>query len=820
MHSYDNGTAYKAKSDNWNQLIKAFRKVGLSDILSEEEARWIACLEDGVIVKFLCKAYEALTQRKVVVQVKPPTLGKEAGYARETGLTKVRRAIQLNDIKEGYNMQKSSVIVADVLDEHEQQLQEERFTDPERFSVSSLNPSNNQGIGVGSGVPRKVSSVKEDLPQIKAKEIQVKQLDRNITHLRASQNIGNNNRVGSPSSNSGSIRAITPGNDPTRTDLSLEGSDKYSGSVAGPAAGRNMKPAQLEPGQLIPENSLSLLNACICRVMNQNNHITWSDRVDGYDNFFRALDLLNADEPSIDDLVANTLLEIKSESQLLADACIVTPKQFWKVADLFCSVLIGSAFTSASFTAGLNAFESLGFWMSRKDPQSSLAMFCDFVLFKLAPTLQSNSQKRLGILQLLYSFAPADSQGHIQCIKRLQRVIPDLSIFIQCLAILAANERKLDALLLDLYTYYATIGMSNNSPRVRAGAVSILGNLLPQAETIVAPLFPHLEELAFTETWWEIHAHLVRICGLYLSIQRDRLAASKDKGDGKQQNQEVFDENDLLVVASKCAVRMLTRIQSSDVAQSAAFLMWSASCLAPAIGYTPFIDDLFFEVMGKIEFDDKRYLLGFASGDDSKQRPLLRSIPLPSSTGISFVIEPVLEKWNSLCVARILEAIAIEESTERLSSLQVQVLHAALLSQVNADPNSVNALSGVWIDIYSAVKNFVLVGLCDPDSIISCVGILTAYLFNSKLKESLLLDSRLVGVLRLLYPNNESAQSESVLTCQFVFETFLRDTFSCGRPYDVTVYNMLLQFSKSNAALFSSAISLQKLLKEFAAQVR
>ena len=70
MHSYDNGTAYKAKSDNWNQLIKAFRKVGLSDILSEEEARWIACLEDGVIVKFLCKAYEALTQRKVVVQVK------------------------------------------------------------------------------------------------------------------------------------------------------------------------------------------------------------------------------------------------------------------------------------------------------------------------------------------------------------------------------------------------------------------------------------------------------------------------------------------------------------------------------------------------------------------------------------------------------------------------------------------------------------------------------------------------------------------------------------------------------------------------------
>ena len=808
MHSYDNGTAYKAKSDNWSQLIKIFRKVGLADLTTEEECRWIACLEDGAAVKFLCKAYEALTQRKVALQVKQPTVGKEAGYAKETGLMKVRRAIQLNDIKEGYNMQKSSVIVAEVLEEHEQQLQEERLLDPERFSISSNNQTN-QGIGVGSGVPRKVTNVKEDLPQIRAKEIQVKQLDRNITHLRASQSIGNNNRLGSPTSNSGSVRAITPGVDPSRgADLPLEGS--VNGTI-----NRSIKPPQLEPGQLLPENSLSLLNACICRVMNKTNHITWSDRVDGYDNFFRALDLLSASEPNIDDLIANSLIEIKNESQLLADACSVTPKQFWKVADLFCSVLTGAAFSSAAYTTGLNAFESLGFWLSRKDPQSSLALFCDFALFKLAPTLTANAQKRLGILQLLYAFSPSDSHGHIQCIKRLQAIIPDLSIFLQCLTILAANERSLDPLLLDLYSYYATIGMSNNSPRVRAGAVSILGYLLPQSEAVIASIFPLLEDLATSESWWEMQAHLTKICGLYLGLQRARQAAGRGKG--SDQNQ--VDENPL-IIGSKSAVRILTRILNKESSQSQTFLLWSASSLAPAVGFTPIIDDLFFEVLSKIEFEDRRYILGLTFSGESNRAPLQRSIPLPASTGIPFVIEPVSSKWNPLSAARILETVAIDETTERLSSLQLQVLHSALLSQINVDSNSVNALSGVWIDIYTAVKNFVLVGLCDPESIVSCVGVLTAYLFNSKLKESLLLDSRLTGVLRLLYPNNESAQNEGVLTCQYVFEAFLRDTFSCGRPFDVTVHNVLLQFSKSNAAIFASATSLQKLLKEFSSQVR
>jgi hypothetical protein len=675
--------------------------------------------------------------------------------------------------------------------------------------------------------------VKEDLPQIRAKEIQVKQLDRNITHLRASQSIGNINRIASsPASVSGSVgRNLSPigggsvaGGGSGGESISRQNEMQENVSEKYALQARNLLQKQsLEPGQLLPENSLSLLNACICRVMNQNNHLTWSDRVDGYENFFRALDLLSANEPNMDDVIASTLVEIKTESQLLADACTVTPKQFWKVADLFCSVLVHAAFTSASFSAGLNAFDSLGFWISRKDPQSSLALFCDFALAKLAPTLLSNPQKRLGILQLLYSFAPSDSNGHIQCIKRLQSLIPDLSIFVQCLVILAANERKLDSLLLDLYTYYATIGLSNNSPRIRAGAVSIFAGLFPQSELFVASQLPLLEDLSRTETWWEMQAHLVHVCGLFLSLQRQRLQKARlpPSEEKRLPNQEVSDENDQLAMGSKCAVRILGRVLSGDLSQSAAFLSWSASCIAPAVGFSAMVDDLFFEVLEKVELEDRLYLLGLdAPGEGSRQAAAVRSIPLPSSTGIAFAVEPVHAKWHPLSVARIVREVAAEEATERLSALQLQILHAVLLSLVNADPAAVNALSGTWLEIYSAVKNFVFVGLCNPECVLSSVGILTAYLFNSKLKEAVITDPFFVGVMRLLYPNNETAQSEGTLTCQYVFESFLRDTFSCGRPFDVAAHNVLLQFSKSNAALYASATSLQKLLKEFAGQVR
>eukprot|EP01031_Cornospumella_fuschlensis_P039972 gene39972-48692_t len=130
MHSFDNGTASKAKKDNWAQLLKVFRKIGLPDLLSEQEAHWIASLEEGVVARFLCKVYETLTQRTLSLSVKAPTAhaGNTEGYARDNSLSKVRKALQHHDLQEGYDLQRSSRLLTGVLEQHELSLQAERFT--------------------------------------------------------------------------------------------------------------------------------------------------------------------------------------------------------------------------------------------------------------------------------------------------------------------------------------------------------------------------------------------------------------------------------------------------------------------------------------------------------------------------------------------------------------------------------------------------------------------------------------------------------------------------------------------------------------------
>lgn len=177
LHSYDNGQSSKGKKDNWNQLIKFFRKIGLPDLISELEANHMICCEDGTAVKFICRIYEALTQRKIEIQLKKSSTERVVGYAKETGAARVRNAMKLNDLDENSDIQTVTKMMSAVIESHEKEISDDRS---HMITTQSLLPKRSQP-------PARVSDLTEEFAQVRIKEILVKQVDRNVMQLRAAR---------------------------------------------------------------------------------------------------------------------------------------------------------------------------------------------------------------------------------------------------------------------------------------------------------------------------------------------------------------------------------------------------------------------------------------------------------------------------------------------------------------------------------------------------------------------------------------------------------------------------------------------------------
>ena len=587
MHSFDNGTALKAKKDNWYQLLKLFRKVGIADVLNEEQLNWIICLEDGAAAGFICRLYEVLTQRKVQMQVKRPTIGKVAGYTKDIGLTRVRKELRKNDLRDDSDILTVSRMASSVLGEHHRSLQEERISDPDRFSTASIT-----GNRLSPGAPQSMAESSAELPQVKVKEIQVRQLDRNVTQLRAS--------------NAGGKKDVSPGRgDGAKGPRPLSPTGNDYGERGGVVQGQ---------GGILAENALSALNTCISRVMTPGCFPGYNYQIDPYQNFFTALSLLSRSK-DYDNLVATTLTEIKFSAQTLAGSCVATPKQFWKVADLFVNTLAGSAHNSESYECAVDAFVAIGNAVTQKDSHSSLAMFCDFALFKVSHTITSNPHKRVGILRIMHAFTPSDTQSHVQCIKRLQAIVTDLGSFVHCLTILAAQETRMDDMLLDLYLYYANIGLSLPNPKLRAAIIAMLATLLPIADQMIHPMLPQLEYLAETETWWETQVNLLSFCGALLESERNRKGyESIESGSPTKTSTDSMDNSDVL----QYVIQILDLI--FHVGAPKHIKMWGLFALSAGSAVGEPVVSYFLRIMDSLNNEDRQFLLDL-TGDTAVAGP-------------------------------------------------------------------------------------------------------------------------------------------------------------------------------------------------------
>jgi hypothetical protein len=560
--------------------------------------------------------------------------------------------------------------------------------------------------------------------------------------------------------------------------------------------------------------------------MKSGCHPAWNKTADPYQNFFSVVTIHSQDKRGsieLDALIAETLVEIKLSAQMLANSCTVTPKQYWKVSDLLVTVISLLPYDSSAFDSAIEAFYSLGLAIVSRDPQSSLPLFADFSLFKLSGALTSNPHKRLGIIRVLHAFTPPDTQSHLQCIKRLQLIITDLDAFIHCLTIIASQEGQLDDMMLDLYIYYANIGLAMPNPKLRAGTVAMLSSLLPSAEYLMLPMLGQLEQLAQHETWWETRAHLLSFCGAIFENDFDGRSDRERRGhspaqESKRSETDGSSSSNLI----SAVMRILKNVFHSRMPKH--IRMWGLVSLASGTYAGEQVIDPFLSVLQSLDDDDQKFLLDLLGGTEEngkkKSGPAIRTIPLPSSTGIPFVLEPIVGRWDSVAIAQtIVKGVTGNNGSERLTKSNMQTLYACVKSAESAHGNGSVGLDGQWLAVYSSIKDFVIVGLCDAECAISSVGLLSCYIFSSPLGETVLKEGRFTGVLRLLYPTVASTDS-SLATCQFITEAFLKDVFAAGRPYDTAVHGLLSQFAKNYPTQYEKAAGLQRLLKEFTSKLR
>jgi hypothetical protein len=358
---------------------------------------------------------------------------------------------------------------------------------------------------------------------------------------------------------------------------------------------------------------------------------------------------------------------------------------------------------------------------------------------------------------------------------------------------MATLETNLDASLLDLYLYYATIGLGMPSPRLRAGSAAVLSALYPLSDGLISPLLPQLQTLAVNETWWEIRAHLLSLSSSILGYSNSSRDPATDEGD--------IEPNPDDTAAISIVDDIFTTTENSSIRQ------WGLVALARAVGYSDAISSRYLEVLLSLDSDSRRFILDLDAHDS------VRKISLPSSTGMAFVIEPIMSRMNTLCLIRALESLIIRDKLERLDMAMMQTLHAsvAAVSRYGSDDGDGGPIKGPWIDIFTGLKDFILVSLCDPESVSDATGLLTQYILYSPLKENVITDNKFLNTMRLIYPPDPDTAD---MICQQTVEGFFSDIFASSDINAAAVVSTLEIFAKNYSSNFEVS-NLGSLLKQF-----
>jgi hypothetical protein len=463
--------------------------------------------------------------------------------------------------------------------------------------------------------------------------------------------------------------------------------------------------------------------------------------------------------------------EASAQVVVLADAASYSPKEFWKLNNVFYSVLSDVDEGTNTFASATQALVDLGVQMIGQDASTASQLFSDFSLPNLSLMLENSPGKRHAVLRIMYAFCKPDVSSHIQMIKELQATVPEMSTFVHALTILIFMEKQMNDALLDLYLYYCVIGISMTSPNLRAASIAMLSVVVAHNEMLVIDMLPKLTVMAQEDTWWEVHAQLLVVCSALLHQLRPE----------SEHTETVL--GIVNTIFHRDASLNLRKIGLSYLAQN--------------LEAHPSLLEAYLPVILSLKGDQKSFTTSVNDADTEE-------LPVSGASGGKYrlVPLPLTPDWPGLMIAQQLVQDLQKQQPEHMEVEQMQALLACLTTPFGEPSAFERGMDAdAWQEIFGYARDYVFVALCDVECCELALSILKAYILDSPLQERVLQEGTLLGSLRLLYPLEGGADEE----CQMLVQAFLEDIYREGGAYASAVKELLDSFATNHAAQFEAS---------------
>lgn len=767
LHNYSNGTSMTSKNDNWFQLKRLLAKCGV-EVTTEHLTEIVHC-KDGAAVALVEQLYSHLTERKLIKMPKLQQELKVPAFARDTASNLIKRRLREPDLIHMQDELAREHSLIKTLSEHNSRTSQERriHRDEVENSVSSESKSDSKfasslsmsNTASGSALkPDQSSSPVGTASQkrVEVKMVQVKQIDTNLSALRARQLAGRASPIEVGSFGSGRSKAGASASSLPKESI-IETLSQTLASALPDGCLVSAKPNEPVLQTFVRTLSDGVARACTgSQLVQRNKGLSDADLLGAFGSIAERLD--SVDHP-------------------------IDAREFWRTVHLFISMLELVADADDSFQACTDACVRFAHMMVRQvdlhqnpgDRRALLDMFLDAGLSRLTEILRSTPRKRHACLTFIDVFAEHEPSTRRYLIKRLHDSLNQTSSFLQCLTILIFMEQSLSAsgpgmALLDLYTYYGLMGLSNSSSSLRAASLAMFAVILQHEPSTASRLLPKMQDLT-ADSWWEVQCQVLIVCSKvldYLVMNLDEAIEQQHHDDATRAEEAIDELNDQLEETVQIIAKVFTCQAPVNVCKVGLVYLGRHLRVHPQLG------QIYSEVL--LNLSRKSYqdetdehhslirLLGLV--------PEIEELPLPSASGGRYHLAPIVSSWDVHGMALELERIIQESDLQNLEYWHLEILNALVqdthrgLHGEGSDTHSEGRASTGFHDetkstfagedddsfqkkLFETFKDLVFLALCDPVNYSLANFIIRTW---ALVPEFEVMEARsFAGALRLLY---------------------------------------------------------------------